>query len=72
MDIGLLIKFMATAALFLVMGFYIGVLVESKNLLKWFDKELNLIEERYKHKYDGDGEQHETIDGQKNGGGSET
>ena len=52
MNIGILIALVWT----LLMGFCLGVLVESKSLLKWFNKELDDIEERYKSKYDEDGD----------------
>ncbi len=51
MNIGILATFAIVAVCFLITGFFAGVLVESKNLQKWFDKELDLIEQRYKRKY---------------------
>ena len=56
MNTGILITFGIVAVWALLMGFCIGVLVESKNLRKWFDKELELIEKRYKRKYEMDGD----------------
>ena len=56
MNTGILIAFVIVAVWSLLMGFCIGVLVESKSLLKWFNKELDDIEERYKRKYDEDGD----------------
>lgn len=55
MNIGMLIALVWT----LIMGFFIGVLIESKSLLKWFIKELDIIEERYKRKYGEDGDENE-------------
>lgn len=52
MNIGILIALVWT----LFMGFCIGVLVERINLRKWFVKELDVIEKRYKHKYGEDGD----------------
>ena len=50
-----LIVFLVTALFFFVMGFCTGVMFEDKNLRKWFNNELDRIEEHYKHKYkDGD------------------
>lgn len=49
--IGLIVTFTA-----FIFGFFIGVITESKHLMKWFDKELDLIEQRYKRKYEEDGD----------------
>lgn len=56
MNTGILAAFTIVAVYFLIMGFFAGVLVESKHLRKWFDKELDLIEQRYKRKYGEDGD----------------
>lgn len=46
-----LIVFLVTTLYFSVMGFCAGVMFEDKNLRKWFTKELDVIEKRYKRKY---------------------
>ena len=56
MNTGILIAFVIVAVCSLLMGFCIGALVESKSLLNWFYEELDVIEERYKRKYDEDGD----------------
>ncbi|MBR1750909.1 MAG: hypothetical protein IJ740_08525 [Ruminococcus sp.] len=56
MNVGILASFGIIAIYFFLMGFCVGVMVEDKQLRKWFDKELRLIEERYKRKKDGDSE----------------
>lgn len=49
----------AVSAVSLLMGICIGVMVESKSLLKWFNEELDIIKERYKRKYGEDGDEDE-------------
>jgi hypothetical protein len=56
MNTGLLIAFVIVAVGSLLMEFCIGVLVESNSLRKWYDERLDIIEERYKHKYGEDGD----------------
>lgn len=56
MNTGLLITFVIVAVWSLLMGICIGVLVESNSLRKWYDERLDIIEERYKRKYDKDGD----------------
>lgn len=56
MNTGILIAFVIVAVWSLLMGFCLGVLVERKSLRKWFVKELDIIEKRYKHKYGEDGD----------------
>lgn len=56
MNTGLLIAFVIVAVGSLLMGFCIDVLVESNSLRKWYDERLDIIEERYKHKYGGGSE----------------
>lgn len=56
MNTGILIAFVIVAVCSLLVGLSIGALVESKSLLKWFNKELDDIEERYKRKYEEDGD----------------
>ena len=56
MSTGILIAFVIVAVCSLLIGFCIGSLVESKSLLNWFYEELDIIEERYKRKYDEDGD----------------
>lgn len=55
----ILIAFMVTALYFSVMGFCAGVMFNDKSLRKWFIKELDIIEKRYKHKYEKDDEDEE-------------
>lgn len=57
MDTGILIAFVNVAVCSLIVGFCIGVLVEGKSLLKWFNKKLDDIEERYKRKYGEGGDE---------------
>jgi hypothetical protein len=60
MNTGLLAAFVIVAVGSLLMGFCIGVLVESNSLRKWYDERLDIIEERYKRKY-GEGSETPAI-----------